>query len=73
MQAVEEAENLIRRILGEVSSPALAGTTCTPGYLMERTKGCLDIIDSATSSFSLYNNDSTGELFISVMNGSPLI
>ena len=60
MQAVEEAESLIRRVLDEIGSAGLSGTTCTPKYLMEKTKVSLDIIDSATSAFSLYNNDNSG-------------
>lgn len=60
MQAVEEAETLIRRVLEEVGSGGLSGTTCTPPYLMEKSKECLDVIDATTSTFSLYNNDSTG-------------
>lgn len=60
VQAVEEAESLIRLVLEEIGRGAHSGTTCTPPYLMEKTKGCLDVIDAATSSFSLYNNDSAG-------------
>lgn len=60
MQAVEEAESLIRRVLEEIESGGHSGTTCTPSYLMEKTKECLDVIDATTSSFSLYNNDSSG-------------
>lgn len=59
VQAVEEAESLIRRVLDEIGSAGLSGTTCTPKYLMEKTKVSLDIIDSATSAFSLYNNDNS--------------
>lgn len=59
--AVSEAESLIRRVLEELSSPALAGTSCPPSVLLERTKACLDVIDGATANFSLYNNDSSGE------------
>ena len=60
VQAVEEAEGLIRRVLDEIGSAGLSGTTCTPKYLIEKTKASLDIIDNATSAFSLYNNDNTG-------------
>lgn len=62
VQAVEEAESLIRRVLDEIGSAGLSGTTCTSKYLIEKTKASLDIIDSATSAFSLYNNDNTGTL-----------
>ena len=55
-----EAECLIRRVLEELSNPVMAGTTCTPAVLLERTKTCLDIIDNATDNFSLYNNDTSG-------------
>lgn len=59
--AVFEAENLIRSVLEEVSDPAMGGgTTCTPSVLLERTKMCLDVIDSTTANFSLYSNDSSG-------------
>ena len=60
VQAIEEAENLIRRVLDEIGSAELSGITCTSKYLVERTKASLDIIDNATSAFSLYNNDNTG-------------
>ena len=61
--AVYEAECLIQRVLEELSDPTIGGgTTCTPAVLLERTKACLDVIDSATANFSLYNNDSSGTL-----------
>ena len=53
---------MIRRVLDEISSAGLSGTTCTPKYLMDKTKASLDIIDNATSAFSLYNNDNAGTL-----------
>ncbi len=55
--AVEEAEQLIRRVLVELDSPSIAGSTCTAELLLERTKACLDTIDTSTANFSLYNND----------------
>lgn len=58
---MEEAENLIRKVLAELDSPSMGGTTCTPGLLLERTKSCLDAIDNSTANFSLYNNDSSGK------------
>ena len=58
--AVEEAESLIRRVVEELSNPAMGGVTCTPSFLLERTRTCLDVIDNATANFSLYNNDSSG-------------
>lgn len=60
---MEEAENLIRRVLKELSDPAIGGTTCTPSVLLERTKLCLDVIDNATANFSLYSNDSSGGFY----------
>lgn len=57
--AVEEAESLIKRVLVELSEPAIGGTTCTPAILLTKSKACLDVIDKTTSNFSLYNNDPT--------------
>lgn len=57
---MEEAESLIRRVLADLCDPVVAGTTCTPAVLLERTKMCLDVIDNATANFSLYNNDASG-------------
>lgn len=57
VQAVEEAEAIIRKVLGELSDPDLGGATCTPAFLLGRTKSALDVIDSVTESFSVYNND----------------
>lgn len=57
VDAVEEAESLIQKVLEQLSSPAIAGTTCTPEFLLSRTKNALDVIDNTTSTFSLYNND----------------
>ena len=57
---MEEAENLIRKILEDLSSPAIEGITCSPGFFLEKTKTCLDVVDNATANFSLYNNDSSG-------------
>ena len=61
VQAVEEAEAVIRKVLGEIADPDLGGATCTPAFLLSRTKSSLDIIDSVTDSFSVYNNDPSGE------------
>ena len=58
--AVKEAESLIRHVLDDLCDPMVAGTTCTPAVLLERTKMCLDVIDNATTNFSLYNNDPSG-------------
>ena len=60
----------------EITDPSFAGLTCTPGtinihiiilnsspnlgYLLTRTKRALDVIDSVTNNFSLYNNDPSG-------------
>lgn len=60
VQAVEEAEGLIQKVLDQVPSHVNSGATCSPSFLVEKTKECLDVIDSATSAFSLYNNDPTG-------------
>lgn len=57
VQAVEEAEAVIRKVLGELVDPDLGGATCTPAFLLGRTKSSLDVIDSVTESFSTYNND----------------
>jgi len=54
---VGEAEDLIRRVLVELDSPAMSGSTCTASLLLEKTKSCLDTIDNSTAKFSLYNND----------------
>ena len=60
---MSEAENLIRRVLEELADPAMGGATCTPALLLEKTKMSLDVIDSATANFSLYNNDPSSILF----------
>ena len=57
VQAVEEAETVIRKVLSELANPDLGGATCSPAYLLGRTKSCLDVIDSVTENFSVYNND----------------
>lgn len=62
MEAVCEAEILIRRVLEELGGPGVGGVTCTPAFLLERSKTVLDTIDTATTAFSLYNNDPSGEL-----------
>lgn len=62
VQAVEEAEAVIRKVLGELADPDLGGATCTPAFLLGRTKSSLDVIDTVTESFSTYNNDPSGEL-----------
>ena len=61
VQAVEEAETIIRKVLGELSDPDLGGATCTPAFLLSRTKSTLDVIDSVTDSFSVYNHDPSSE------------
>lgn len=58
--AVEEAENLIRKVLAELCDPSMAGSTCTPALLLEKIKTCLDAIDTSTANFSLYNSDPSG-------------
>ena len=60
VEAVEEAESVLRRVLEGLSSPALAGLTCTPAFLQEKTQSSLDSIDTTTANFSLYNNDPSG-------------
>ena len=60
VEAVEEAENVLRLVLEGLSSPSLAGLTCTPAFLQEKTQSSLDSIDTTTANFSLYNNDSSG-------------
>jgi huntingtin interacting protein 1 len=57
VQAVEEAEAVIRKVLDELTDPELGGATCSPAFLLNRTKSSLDVIDSVTESFSVYNND----------------
>ena len=57
VQAVEEAESIIRKVLDELKNPDLGGATCSPAFLLGRTKSCLDVIDSVTESFSVYNSD----------------
>ena len=52
---------MIRKVLEELTDPALGGATCTPALLLERTKASLDVIDTTTANFSLYNNDPTCE------------
>lgn len=59
---MEEAEAVIRKVLGELADPDLGGATCTPAFLLGRTKSSLDVIDSVTESFSTYNNDPSGKL-----------
>lgn len=54
---MEEAENVIRKLLAELKNPDLGGATCSPTFLLGRTKSSLDIIDSVTENFSVYNND----------------
>ena len=61
VQAVEEAEAVIRKVLSELSDPDLDGATCSPAFLLGRTKSSLDVIDSVTDSFSIYNNDPSCE------------
>ena len=61
VQAVEEAEAVIRKVLSELSDPDLGGATCSPAFLLGRTKSSLDVIDSVTDSFSIYNNDPSCE------------
>lgn len=58
---MEEAEAVIRKVLGELADPDLGGATCTPAFLLGRTKSSLDVIDSVTESFSTYNNDPSGK------------
>lgn len=60
VEAVEEAENILRRVLEGLSSPALSGLSCTPAFLQEKTQSSLDSIDATTANFSLYNNDPSG-------------
>jgi huntingtin interacting protein 1 len=57
VQAVEEAESVIRKVLDELKNPDLGGATCSPAFLLGRTKTSLDVIDSVTESFSVYNSD----------------
>lgn len=58
---MEEAESLVKKVLDELPTHATSGVTCSPSFLIERTKECLDVIDNATSAFSLYNNDPSGK------------
>ena len=54
---MEEAEAVIRKVLAELKNPDLGGATCSPAFLLSRTKSTLDVIDSVTESFSEYNSD----------------
>ena len=57
MQAVEEAETVVRKVLTELKNPDLGGATCSPAFLLGRTKSSLDVIDTVTDNFSVYNSD----------------
>ncbi|CAI7993005.1 Huntingtin-interacting protein 1 [Geodia barretti] len=57
VQAVEESESVIRKVLDELKNPDLGGATCSPAFLLGHTKTSLDVIDSVTESFSVYNSD----------------
>lgn len=59
-EGLKEAENMISKVLEELSGPVSAGTTCTPAVLEQRIGMCLEAIDNSVSNFSVYNEDSTG-------------
>ena len=69
---MEEAEAVIRKVLEELADPELGGATCTPAFLLSRTKSSLDVIDSVTDSFSVYNNDPSCKLIRDTCNADPL-
>lgn len=58
-EGLKEAENMISKVLEELSGPVSAGTTCTPAVLEQRIGMCLEAIDNSVSNFSVYNEDST--------------
>ena len=59
-EGLKEAENMISKVLEELSDPASVGTTCTPAVLEQRIDMCMEAIDNSVSNFSIYSEDSTG-------------
>ena len=52
---------MIKQVVEQLPTHANSGASCSPTFLVEQTKACMDVIDNATSAFSLYSNDPTSE------------